>query len=511
MRMGERFAVTVLTGLTGGVFALVLADMTLISIDAPERYSALRFVVTRPILIAMLAFKDGFRDREQGDERQLPPPRTAPPEWLGETTRLRPNAGAVGHECWPGNSARRPASADGSVAWPPSRSIAFVAACGNSTATGTPGVASPAASASASGAGSSGSPSSGRLLDGRHAIRRRPRGGAARPDDPGREDRPDDPGREERHRCAERRRRSTSARSSAAAADSPIPTPRRPGTTWSTRTSRPPSGPAWASRSSTASTPCTGTTTSRARRSSRRTSAWAPRTTPRSSQQVCSATALEMNATGIRWDFGPVVAVPQDIRWGRTFEGYGETTDLVSEARRGLHQGPAGLRPERRRHRGGDGEALHRRRRDGLRHLHGERPDRPVPARPGRRPDGRGHAAQALPAAVPGGHRQRRPDRHGLLLEHDRRQGPRRPPPDHRHPQGPAGLHRLRRLRLGRRRPGGAGRLLGVPRAGDQRRHRHGHGPDRLRPVHHDHEVAGAGRDDQGRTGSTTPSRGSCG
>ena len=46
--------------------------------------------------------------------------------------------------------------------------------------------------------------------------------------------------------------------------------------------------------------------------------------------QVCTATALEMNATGIRWDFGPVVAVPQDIRWGRTFEGYGESTDLVS-------------------------------------------------------------------------------------------------------------------------------------------------------------------------------------
>jgi beta-glucosidase len=47
-------------------------------------------------------------------------------------------------------------------------------------------------------------------------------------------------------------------------------------------------------------------------------------------QQACAATALEMNATGVRWTFGPVVAVPQDVRWGRTFEGYGETTDLVS-------------------------------------------------------------------------------------------------------------------------------------------------------------------------------------
>jgi beta-glucosidase len=47
-------------------------------------------------------------------------------------------------------------------------------------------------------------------------------------------------------------------------------------------------------------------------------------------QQVCAATAVEMNATGVRWTFGPVVAVPQDVRWGRTFEGYGEDTELVS-------------------------------------------------------------------------------------------------------------------------------------------------------------------------------------
>jgi len=45
---------------------------------------------------------------------------------------------------------------------------------------------------------------------------------------------------------------------------------------------------------------------------------------------ACAATAFEMNATGIRWDFGPVIAVPQDIRWGRTYEGYGERTDQVT-------------------------------------------------------------------------------------------------------------------------------------------------------------------------------------
>jgi beta-glucosidase len=35
-------------------------------------------------------------------------------------------------------------------------------------------------------------------------------------------------------------------------------------------------------------------------------------------ERVARATAEEMTATGIYWNFGPVVAVPQDIRWGRT-------------------------------------------------------------------------------------------------------------------------------------------------------------------------------------------------
>lgn len=41
-------------------------------------------------------------------------------------------------------------------------------------------------------------------------------------------------------------------------------------------------------------------------------------------------TAIEMAATGIYWNFAPVVAVPQDIRWGRNYEGYSENTDLVT-------------------------------------------------------------------------------------------------------------------------------------------------------------------------------------
>ena len=47
-------------------------------------------------------------------------------------------------------------------------------------------------------------------------------------------------------------------------------------------------------------------------------------------QQIGRATAEEMLATGIPWNFAPVVAVVQDVRWGRTYEGYGEETELVT-------------------------------------------------------------------------------------------------------------------------------------------------------------------------------------
>ncbi|HEV8403327.1 MAG TPA: glycoside hydrolase family 3 protein [Candidatus Limnocylindrales bacterium] len=48
-------------------------------------------------------------------------------------------------------------------------------------------------------------------------------------------------------------------------------------------------------------------------------------------ERIGRATATELAATGIRWDFGPVVAVPQDVRWGRTYEGYGEDPVRVGE------------------------------------------------------------------------------------------------------------------------------------------------------------------------------------
>jgi beta-glucosidase len=48
-------------------------------------------------------------------------------------------------------------------------------------------------------------------------------------------------------------------------------------------------------------------------------------------ERIGRATASDMVATGIYWNYAPVVAVPQDIRWGRTYEGFSEDTDLVSE------------------------------------------------------------------------------------------------------------------------------------------------------------------------------------
>ena len=36
-------------------------------------------------------------------------------------------------------------------------------------------------------------------------------------------------------------------------------------------------------------------------------------------QKIGAATAEEMLATGVPWTFSPIIAVPQDVRWGRTY------------------------------------------------------------------------------------------------------------------------------------------------------------------------------------------------
>jgi beta-glucosidase len=59
-------------------------------------------------------------------------------------------------------------------------------------------------------------------------------------------------------------------------------------------------------------------------------------------RRIGRVTASEMVATGIHWNYAPVVAVPQDIRWGRTYEGYSEKTELVSRLSAAYLQGLQG-------------------------------------------------------------------------------------------------------------------------------------------------------------------------
>ncbi|MBK8032906.1 MAG: glycoside hydrolase family 3 protein [Chloroflexi bacterium] len=48
-------------------------------------------------------------------------------------------------------------------------------------------------------------------------------------------------------------------------------------------------------------------------------------------EQIGAATAAELMATGIYWNYAPVLAPVQDIRWGRTYESFGENTELVTD------------------------------------------------------------------------------------------------------------------------------------------------------------------------------------
>ncbi|GIF14755.1 glycoside hydrolase family 3 protein [Actinoplanes teichomyceticus] len=51
---------------------------------------------------------------------------------------------------------------------------------------------------------------------------------------------------------------------------------------------------------------------------------------PRLVEQVYRATAAEVRATGIPWDFAPCVCVSRDERWGRAYESFGEDPGLVA-------------------------------------------------------------------------------------------------------------------------------------------------------------------------------------
>jgi beta-glucosidase len=77
---------------------------------------------------------------------------------------------------------------------------------------------------------------------------------------------------------------------------------------------------------------------------------------PRLVEQVYRATAQEVRATGIPWDFAPCVCVSRDERWGRAYESFGEDPSLVvrmQTAIDGLRRG--GVLPTLK-HYAGDGD-----------------------------------------------------------------------------------------------------------------------------------------------------------
>jgi beta-glucosidase len=47
-------------------------------------------------------------------------------------------------------------------------------------------------------------------------------------------------------------------------------------------------------------------------------------------ERIGAVTAAEVAASGIEWTFAPTLAVPQDMRWGRTYEGYAADPALVA-------------------------------------------------------------------------------------------------------------------------------------------------------------------------------------
>ncbi len=59
-------------------------------------------------------------------------------------------------------------------------------------------------------------------------------------------------------------------------------------------------------------------------------------------RRIGEITALETRTTGMEWAFAPTVAVPQDVRWGRAYEGYSENPQVVAEFAKAMVEGLQG-------------------------------------------------------------------------------------------------------------------------------------------------------------------------
>jgi beta-glucosidase len=60
--------------------------------------------------------------------------------------------------------------------------------------------------------------------------------------------------------------------------------------------------------------------------------------------RIGQATAEEVASTGIDWTFAPTVAVARDVRWGRSYESYSESPELVAEYAAAMVTGLQGQR-----------------------------------------------------------------------------------------------------------------------------------------------------------------------
>jgi beta-glucosidase len=84
-------------------------------------------------------------------------------------------------------------------------------------------------------------------------------------------------------------------------------------------------------------------------------------------REIGHITASETRASGPQWSFSPCICAPQDDRWGRTYEGFGEDPNLVIKMETAIDglQGPAGHLGDRDRvlatakHFAGDGDTTY--------------------------------------------------------------------------------------------------------------------------------------------------------
>ena len=53
-------------------------------------------------------------------------------------------------------------------------------------------------------------------------------------------------------------------------------------------------------------------------------------------ERIGAATAAEISGSGIEWTFAPTLAAPQDLRWGRSYEGYSSDPSLIAAYSRAM-------------------------------------------------------------------------------------------------------------------------------------------------------------------------------